>query len=262
MIGAVARLHRAMHRRLHGGDAADQGFVMIYVLMVVVIVTVLVGGTLVVTSANVVPAVTSSYDMAAQSAAQAGLNAFVAYANTQCADGNHASVSTCTLPSNVSGNPIGTPTNIYSGAGYTSTFLWKADKDPSGRYFRVTSVGTVKQGGLKAGRTLIADVTAGASSNPLDFGVITGFETESPTDILAHYERRVIGFDSTGVNNATVPIKNNSVTWSGSSPGTAAGKLAVCNATINQKGGRGNNPPPKAPNPYVDWTEDTIQGNH
>ncbi|HEV7192621.1 MAG TPA: hypothetical protein VGN35_05375, partial [Jatrophihabitantaceae bacterium] len=240
----------------------DSGFMLIYVLMVVTIISVLVGGTLVVTSANVIPSVQNSYDQAAQGAAVAGLNEFVAYANTQCASGSTSTVTTCILTSNVSGSPAGAMTAIFSSGGYSSKYIWKADKDPQGRYFRVTSTGTVKQGGVSASRTLIADVTAGASSNPLDFGVITGYETESPNDILAHYQRRDIAFDATGVSNAGVPIRNNSVTWSGGSPGAAPGKVAVCNATINQKGGRGNNPPPKAPNPYVDWTEDTIQGNH
>ena len=266
MTSLLSAPGRLLSRRHAGAGActgsaasSDAGFMMIYVLMIISIITVLVGGTLVVTSANIVPTVKSNYDQAAQSAAQAGLNAFVAYANTTCADGSHSTVTSCTLPSNVSGV---NPTTIYSANSYSATYVWKADKDPQGRYFRVTSTGAVKQNGISASRTLIGDVAAGASSNPGDFGVIIGYETESPTDILAHYPQRQIAFDSTGVANATVPIKNNSVTWSGSSPGAAAGKVAVCNATINQKGGRGNNPPPKAPNPYVDWTEDTIQGPH
>jgi len=41
----------------------------------------------------------------------------------------------------------------------------------------------------------------------------------------------------------------------------AAGKVAVCNSSYSGKYGRVNNPPPGAPNPYVDWSEDGLQGN-
>ncbi len=254
MPGRILARRRARAGVASDSDSdSDSGFIMIYVMMVILIITALVGGTLVVTAANVVPTVQSNYDQAAQAAAQAGLNQFVANANTQCADGSHSTVASCGLGSTGAGT-------VYSASGYSSTYTWKAAPDPQGRYFRVTSTGLVKQNGVSASRTLIGDIAAGASSNPLDFGVITAYETQSPADVLAEYPARNIAFDAAGVANATVPISNNTVGWTGASAGTAAGDVAYCNATLN--GGRASNPPPRAPYPYVDWTETTTSGNH
>jgi hypothetical protein len=253
-------LTRATRRRARlVRDGVEDGFVMIYVLMITAIVTVLVVSTLVVSSSAVIPAVRSGYNQAAYAAAQGGLAAFVAYADQQCKDAQ-SSVATCTLGTNFSGS-----TPIYTGTesnAYAASYVWDAQSVPLGGYFRVRSTGTVTQGALTVRRTLVADVAGGASNNLLDYGVVTGFETQSPDLILVDFPRRDISIDGAAATAAGVPVKGGKITWSGASPGVAAGKLAVCNATYTGKNGRASNPPPGAPNHYVDWSENGLQGNN
>jgi hypothetical protein len=253
------RLLAAGRRRIaamrSGADEGDRGFAMIYVLMISTIITVLTGTTLVATSGDIVPAVRNAYGQAAYSAAQGGLQAFVSYLDGQCPN---LSVAACApvLPTNFS------PTvPIYSANGYSASYQWAAQKDPSNRYFRVRSTGTVSQGGLTTSKILVADIATGASTDPLNYGVVTGFETESPLAVLAQFQRRTIALNSTAVSNAGVPVKGGQIVWSGASPGTAAGKLATCNSLFAGAQGRSNNLPPGAPYPYVDWSEDGLQGN-
>lgn len=275
-MSVLIHARAALRSRYRQAASDDAGYMMIYVLLVIAIITALVGGTIVVTSSNIIPSVSNAYNQAAVQAAQAGLNQFVAYINANCAGLNNSTVATCTLPSNVSDPSLhptaispSSPANAYSGSGYSATYFWQAQKDPSNRYFRVASTGTVSQGGIKANKTLVADVNSGAAQSPLNYGVVVGFETESPSDVLANWPARQISFTTTGpvVDPAMFPLKSNgknggTVTWGGANPGTAAGHVAVCNATINEKGGRATTPPPSAPNPYVDWTEQTTTGNH
>ena len=253
---SLATLAEAARRRQQAmRDENDAGFAMIYVLMVSAIIIVLTGTTLVAASGNIIPAIRNAYNQAAYAAAQGGLQAFVAYADSRCTDAN-SSVATCTLPTNYSGI-----VPIYSSNGYTANYAWLATKDPSNRYFRVRATGSVSQGGITTQKTLVGDVAGGASNNILDFGVVTGFETESPLVVLANFFQRTIALNSTAIANAGVPIKNGQIMWSGASPGTAAGKIAVCNSLFSGTQGRVNNQAPGAPNPYVDWSEDGLQGN-
>jgi hypothetical protein len=242
-------------RRCRRGASDESGFVLIYVLMVISIVTVLVGSVLLVTGNTLIPAVQTAYSQAANSAALGGINAFVAYADTNCA-GQNSAVSSCSLPTNYSGTQT-----IYSSGGYTSTYSWVAQKDPQGRYFRVTSTGIANQGGVSGKRIVNADIAGGASMNILDYGVVTGYETQSSASVLALYPQRTIALDAGAIANASGPVKGGQVNWSGSSPGVAAGKVAVCNATFAGSHGRADLPPPKAPNPYVDWSESALNGN-
>jgi type II secretory pathway pseudopilin PulG len=240
---------------------ADEGFVLVYVLMVITIVTVLVGGVLVVSSSSVVPTQRAAFAQAAQAAAQGGLNAFVAYADKYCS-ADKASVGGCSLPSNFSG-----ARTIYSKNGYSASYAWRADADPNGRYFRVASTGTTSQGGVTTSKTLTADVTGGASLDVLDYGVVTGYETQSSASVLALDPERYIYIDpATAATPGAGSLKtgnDGSVTvhWSGASPGTSAGKVAVCNATFSGSHGRASLPPTNAPNPYVDWSESALAGN-
>lgn len=252
-VSVAMRLRYARLVRPGSGEVvpADAGFALIYVMMVVAIVTVLVGSVLGVTSSALIPDVRAAYSQAAEAAARGGINAFVAYADTYCS-GASASVSTCTLPANVSGTKT-----IYSASGYTATYSWVVQNDPSNRYFRVTSTGIVKQGNVSSTKLVTADIAGGASMNILDYGIVTGYETESSSTVLALNPQRTIALDAATIANASGPIKGGSVDWSGASPGTAAGKVAVCNATFVGSHGRASLPPPKAPNPYVDWSEST-----
>jgi hypothetical protein len=251
-------LARAARHRIHAvrtEDNAGSGFMLIYVLMITTIVTILVGSTLVITAGSIVPSVRSAYSQAADAAAQGGVQSFVAYADKYCIDAS-SSVAACTLPTN-----FGSAT-IFTKDGYTAGYTWHALKDPSNRYFRVRATGTVTQGSSTVSKTVVADVAGGASTDVLDYGVVTGFESQSSATVLSLFPRRTIALDAGAIDAADVPIKGNDITWAGASPGVAAGKVAVCNATFEAKGGRSNNPPPKAPNPYVDWTESGVGGNN
>ena len=232
-------------------EQGDAGFTLIYVLMVITIVTVLTASVLVVTSNALIPSVQAAYAQAALAAARGGINSFVATADASCS-GTDASVSTCVLPTNFSG-----PKTIYSSGGYTASYSWVAQTDPKSRYFRVTSTGTVTQGSITVKRLLTADIAGGASMNILDYGIVTAYETQSSASVLALNPARTIALDASAIANASGPIKGNSINWDGSSPGTAAGKVAVCNASFAGSKGRSTLPPPKAPNPYVDWSEST-----
>jgi hypothetical protein len=256
-FASMARAARSRVRVVH--DGTEAGFVMIYVLMITTIVTVLVGATSVVAATSVIPAVRSGLNQAAYAAAQGGLASFVSYADRNCVDA-HSAVATCTLPTNTL---FDVPIYSQSGTnGYSASYTWQADKDSLGRYFRVRASGTVTQGGLSVKKTLVADVAGGASNNLLDYGVVTGFETQSPDLVFANFPRRTIAIDSSAVAAAGVPVKGGKITWSGASPGVAAGKLAVCNSTYSGQNGRSTNLPPGAPNHYVDWSEDGLQGNN
>lgn len=247
----------------------EDGFVLIFVMCVVTFVTLLVTSMVVVTGASVVPSVTSAYSQAADQAAQGGLQAFIAYVDGNCA-GATSTVSTCNLPSNASGvTSLSLP---GASSSYTATYSWVAQKDPSNRYFRVKSTGRVSQGGVSSTRTVIGDVVGGANANLLNYGLVTGFESQSSSDVLSAWPARQIALDSTGLADADVPVKGSCgsgaaqsytcINWSGSSPGTAAGKVAICNATFDAKGGRSTNLPPNAPSPYVDWTEQGLNGDN
>jgi hypothetical protein len=253
---ALARARTRLHRLRNEDDA---GFMLIYVLGITTIIAILVGSALVVTASSIVPAVKSAFSQAADSAAQGGLQAFVAYADQNCPSAT-SSVTDCALPTNYSG-VVQIPIPNSNGS-YTATYSWLAQKDPSNRYFRVKSTGRVAQGGLSATKVVVGDIVGGASLDDLDYGVVTGFETQSSATVLSDWPERTIALDATAIDAADVPIKGSDIHWSGASPGTAAGKVAVCNATFDAKGGAGNNLPPKAPNPYVDWTESGLNGNN
>jgi hypothetical protein len=253
-------LARARARLRRADGAGEGGFALMYVLAISAIIALLVGSTLVVSTSAIVPAVDSAYAQAADAAAQSGLQDFVTRVDLWCGDSAHSTVDTCTLNSNVIG-PV--PISITGGDGsYTANYSWVAKKEPANKYFRVRATGTVQQGGISATKIVVGDVVPGNTLNLLNYGVVTGFETESSSTVLANWPERTIALDPAAIDAADVPIKGGQIHWSGSSPGTAAGKTAVCNATFDAKGGRGNNPPPNAPNPYVDYTESGLNGNN
>jgi hypothetical protein len=259
---ALARAR--IRARLARGDE-ESGFALIYVLAVTTMIALLVGSTLVVTTGAVVPAVQSAYDQAADAAAQSGVQDFVTHLDAWCNTPSTATVSSCTPQTTAMG-----PTSIdlsNSDGSYTASYSWTAEKwipasDPNGGYFRVRSTGTVQEGGLSATKVVIGDVVPGGSQDLLNYGVVTAFETQSSSTVLADWPERYIALDAAAKNAADVPIKGDNIHWSGSQPGTAAGTVSVCNATFDAKGGRSNNPPPGAPNPYVDFTESGLNGNN
>ena len=255
MTGLALARARLRQRRADG----DEGFALLFVLGITTMIVVLVGTALVVSASSVVPAVQTAYSQAADAAAQSGLQAFVAYLDAECPSAS--SPAECASAANLS-NDSGTVTIPAPGAdsGYSSTYRWHSYQ--STKYFRVVSVGKVNEGGVSSIRTVIGDIVPGATSDLLKFGVVTGFESESSATALTDFQEHTIALDSDAVNAASVPIKDGSIHWGAASGGTAAGKTAVCNATYDAKGGRGNNPPPNAPNPYVDFTVTGLNGNN
>jgi hypothetical protein len=257
MTGLV--LARARLRRLHADGEQERGFALLFVLGITTMIAVLVGTALVVTASSIVPAVQSAYSQAADAAAQSGVQAFVAYLDAECPSAS--TPAECALTANLS-NDSGTVSIPVPGAdsSYTATYRWHAYR--STNYFRVVSLGSVHEGGVAASRTVIGDVVPGATRDLLKYGMVTGFETESSATALTDFQEHTIALDSTAINAASVPIKGGKIHWGAASGGTAAGKTAVCNATFDAKGGRGNNPPPNAPNPYVDFTVSGLNGNN
>jgi hypothetical protein len=249
---------RARARLARGGE--ESGFALIYVLAITAMIATLVGSTLVVTTSAVVPAVQSAYSQAADAAAQSGVQDFVTRVDSWCGDPTTSTVAKCTLHTNVMG-PIAISISNSDGS-YSASYSWKAVRDPNNRYFRVQSTGVVKEGGVSSTKVVIGDVVPGNSLDALNYGIVTAFETQSSSTVLADWPSRTIALDSAATNVADYPIKGNSIDWSGTQPGTAAGSVSVCNATFDAKGGRSSSPPPSPPNPYVDVTETGVSGNH
>jgi Tfp pilus assembly protein PilX len=259
-MGLISLASAARRRAQQTRADEDAGFMLIYVMAITAVIVILVGGTLVVTTNAIVPSVQSSYDQAADAAAQSGLQAFIAYIDATCATAT--SVSDCASTLNQAGaSAIPVP---GASSGYSATYSWVAQPDTNNppRYFRVKSIGKVSQGGVSAQKVVVGDVVGGGSVDGLDYGVITGFESQSSSTVLSQWPARTIALDPAAIDAADVPIKGSTITWSGASPGSAAGKVAVCNATFDENGGRANTPAPKAPNPYVDWTESGLAGNN
>ena len=253
-------LSRARARARAVRTGTESGFMLIYVLVIGTLMTIMVETTVVVTTNAIAPTVQSAYSQAADAAAQGGLQAFIAYADANCSAA-FASVATCSIPNNATASGA-IPLDGTASSSYSATWIWTAVKDPSNRYYRVQSTGTVKLGSLTSTKVVIADVVGGSSLNLLDYGIVTGFESQSSATVLAQWPRRTIALDATAIDAASVPIKGSDITWSGASAGTAAGKVAICNATFDAKGGRSNNLPKNAPTPYVDWTESGLSGNN
>lgn len=249
-------LARARLRRLRADG--EQGFALLFVLGITTMIVVLVGTALVVTASSVVPAVQTAYSQAADAAAQSGLQAYVAYLDEQCPTAS--SPAECDAAASLT-NDSGTVTIPAPGAdsSYTATYQWHSYQ--STKYFRVVSVGKVNEGGVSSTHSVIGDVVPGATTDPFKAGVIVGFETESSATALTDFQDHTIALDSGAIDAAGVPIKGGQIHWAAASSGVAAGKVAVCNATFDAKGGRGNNPPPNAPNPYVDFTMAGLNGN-
>jgi hypothetical protein len=254
--------------RLRREARDDRGFALLYVLGITTIVSVLVAATLVVTASQIVPSVHAAYEQAADAAAQSGLQDFVAYLD-DASNCQNLDVSDCAAKLGISATTAKASTvkTVVSEGSYASTFQWWAkayvSSDPTKQYIRVKSLGHVQQNGQAATKVVVGDIVPGALLNDLDYGVITGFETQSSASVLADWPQRTIALSPAAIAAADQPIKGSSITWSGSSPGKAAGKVAVCNATYNDPVvGRSVNPPPNSPNPYVDYAESGLGGNN
>jgi hypothetical protein len=253
---ARTRLHRVTSGRSADGvdGGSDRGFMLVYVLLITTIVTALVGTTLATSGNEVIPAQQAAYNQAANAAALGGLQAFLAYADQQCRDAN-STVTTCTLPQTDSGT-----VTIVDDTGYKATYHWTAKQGTD--YFRVTSQGEIKRGGLTARKRLVADVAGGVATNPLDSGYVTQYETQAPDVTQALFPNRTISLSSAAIANAGLPNTGaTSVNWQGAQAGTLAGTVNVCNSLFGGAAGRVNNPPPGAPSPYVDWSETGTVGS-
>lgn len=258
MRPALIRAARRRAALVREGD--ESGFMLIYVLMIITIVTVLVGTTLVVTASSVVPSVQTAYNQAADAAAQGGVQAFIAQIDQNC-PGPQSSMATCVLSKTDSG-----VVTIVTSASYTASYHWTATQGTN--YYRVSSVGVVTQGGVSATKKVIADVTGGVTTNFEDAAYVSQFETQAPDVVQQLFPARTIAVNSTAFANAKIPASTGSgcpsstpcVSWTGAAAGSTAGTVNTCNALYWGTGGRASNSLPGAPTPYVDWLENGSVG--
>lgn len=258
----MTRLPLAARARARQQQAArdESGFVLIYVLMVITIVTVLVGSVLVVSASSVIPSVRSAYDDAADAAAQAGIQDVAAIANANCT-GAYTTPAAC---NSHAAWPTGWTAIAQPTAGYTTEYKLDSPSPQvtAGGYLRVTSIGQVVRGGVTATRTLVADLAGGTSTSCFDYSACTQYETQAPDVMSQLYPaNRSISLDSTAVSKAdAVPGVSGAqtVTWNGANTSGTAGSVNSCNTpyyTGVSATSREVNPPANAPTPFVDWTE-------
>lgn len=248
---------RAAHRRLQRGGGEDSGFVLIYVLMIITIVTVLVSSVLVVSASSAIPAVQSAYGQAASAAAQAGIEDLKARADKVCTGTAAACVGQ--LPGSLQNTwiAINQPTT-----GYTAQYKWSYVATAAG-LLRVTSTGQVTEGGLSVSRTLVADLAGGTSTSCFDYSGCTQYETQAPDVMAQLFPNRTISLSAGALANADAApgATGTSVTWNG--PGapantTTTGTVNSCNDYYYNPTtgiGRETHGPSGAATSYVDWSE-------
>ena len=254
MIRYLTTARDRLRRRLTTARGED-GFTLIYTLLVITLVTVLVGSALVVAAANVVPATRTAHALAAEAAARSGIDAFLAELEKDCPNGSSSTVAACT-PDRTSDSYT-----LVSDNGYTSAYSYSVQKSPTNSWFRVTSTGTVTAGAENVSKTLVADISGGSSTNDYDYNVVVGYETQAPDVVMSQFPTRTISLGASARSAAGLPSSAGSVTWAGAQSGSAAGSVNVCNALYAGLNGRSHNAPPGATTPYVDWVETGTAGS-
>ena len=185
MSAFVMAMHRAAHARLariRGGAAHEDGFALIFVLLITMIITIGVSSVLVVTAGNILPARQSQDSETAFAAAQAGIEDYVAYLNKNC------TVFGNTACSSISGTPVSS-TVLGADSSGTATFtrsVVNAATVVTDGFVRVKSTGN--SNGVQ--RTLIADVEG--LPNILRFSYLSQFETLSSNFLNSYYPARNI----------------------------------------------------------------------
>jgi hypothetical protein len=226
----LMRLHAAASRRLHRARAeGERGFVLVYVLLVTMLISMMVATVSVATAGNVVPAQRSAYSEAATAAAQGGIQAYLAeltqasackslpmlqFNAAACAGLTQGSSSGRTkLISADADHAFGTGNQAY----YTWTVLAVTPQ-----FVRVRSVGEIGNpgSGLYTQKVLTADIDGGDTRNFGAYAYYSTYETLASAKIGAEFGPRTITLDdrdtivAAGLDLTKVP-PGTAVTWSG-----------------------------------------------
>ena len=257
MITYLSSARARLRARMTGAQPADEGFTLIYTLLVITLVTVLVGSALVVAAANVVPATRTAHALAADAAARSGIDAFMSRLEKDCPTSNNPTVANCTPgTTSVTNQQI----DAESATGYTASYSYTATKSAGNTWFRVTSTGKVKAGADTVTKTLVADISGGSSTNLYSYNEVVGYETQAPDVVMGQFAPRTIALNAGARSAASLPSSAGSVVWAGAQNGSASGTVNICNALYGGANGRAHNAPPGATTPYVDWLESGTAG--
>jgi len=259
VITYLSRARATLRARTTDRPAADEGFTLIYTLLVITLVTVLVGSALVVAAANVVPATRTAHALAADAAARSGIDAFMSRLEQDCPTSNNPTVANCTPSSTTVTNQ---QIDSDSATGYTASYSYTATKSAGNTWFRVTSTGKVKAGTDTVTKTLVADISGGSSTNLYSYNQVVGYETQAPDVVMGQFPQRTITLNGGARSAAKLPSSATSVTWAGAQNGSTAGTVNICNALYAGTNGRAHNAPPGATTPYVDWLESGSAGGN
>lgn len=220
----IARLHDVARRRIAAtrGEPVEDGFALIFVLMVTTIVMIGVASVLVVTAGNIIPAKNSQDGEAAYAAAQAGIEDYIGYLNTNCTTFNS---SRCT---NITGAPVTATVKGTDNAGtetYTRTVVNPTTYLSDG-FVRVTSTGKAGSGS----RTLVADVSG--VPNVLRFTYLSKYETLASDFLKSYFPVRSVkvptASDAAAATNASPAISAGSkITWN-AAPSSGTGSTDIC----------------------------------
>jgi hypothetical protein len=192
----IARLRRC-------SDDQDDGFAMIYVLMITMMITIGVLSALVITAGNIVPAKQNQDDVTALAAARAGLEDYIAFLNDKCTTFNGGVCKDGSgQPLITSGTTSGTVTGTSSGGteSYDRSVL-NAGSYLSDGYVRVKSTGKVTVGtNVTATQTLVADIAG--LPNVLNFAYLSKYETLADAFVRSYFPARTVAITKTAAATA------------------------------------------------------------
>jgi Tfp pilus assembly protein PilX len=229
-----SRTGTALQRRLEAGRR-DEGFVLIYVLLVTTIISMVVAGMLTVTTANIIPALHSQNTEAADEAAEAGIQAAIAWLNgsgSSCASANNQQCPNALIGAGGNGYSSGVFSLPSGQESYDFTFANSYVTDSSGdSYLRVSSLGKAGSGESAASQTLVADIQG--VKGVLNYGYYSTYETMSAEALNSYYPHRTIDLASpaaySAVNTNNAYTQSNLslssptvVTWNGASSGSSS----------------------------------------
>jgi len=201
----------------------EDGFALLFVLMVTTVIMLGVTTALVVTANNVIPARHSQDTTVATAAAEAGLQRYVAYLNAKCITFDSAACS------NINGTPYSATVSGADSAG-TATFTRQVLNPStylSDGFLRVKSTGFFSGGS----RTLTADLIG--KPNPLRFTYLSGYEAQGSAFLNSYYPARSIKVTTAAAvaaaNNTTAVLSPGSVvTWNAPSAAPNGWDDSIC----------------------------------
>lgn len=226
-MSRLMRMQAAATRRLHRMRSEDeQGFVLVYVLLVSMLISIMVATVSVAAVDNIVPAQRSAYSQAATAAAEAGIQAYLAKleATTDCDSlsmlkldaacigvvGATSRSDRTALVSVDDDHPFRTGNQAY--------YTWSVES-VTDQFVRVKSIGEIGEPGqgLYTKKVLVADVGGGIS--PLDYAYYSTYETMSSEQIGQLFRARTIALDSgdtlVAADSTLAKYAGGTVSWQG-----------------------------------------------